>query len=187
MLSPRIELAITTMLEAHGLGRRKSGQSFEATHVLAVGLIVKDFGFGEDAVISGILHDTLEDTDLERSIIKRRFGPQVLATVEDVTEPSRRSSWRNRKDTYISQIRETPRDDARAVAAADKIHNLSSMVAGLEEQGPGFADAFTAGLADMVWYQETVHQTLADRWSHVILDEHERQLARFVYIARSHL
>ena len=55
MLSPRIELAITTMLEAHGLGRRKSGQSCEATHVLAVGLIVKDFGFGEDAVISGIL------------------------------------------------------------------------------------------------------------------------------------
>ncbi|MBM41202.1 MAG: hypothetical protein CL483_04665 [Acidobacteria bacterium] len=187
MLSPRIELAITTMLEAHGLGRRKSGRSFEATHVLAVGLIVKDSGFNENAVIAGILHDTLEDTDLERKIIERRFGPDVLATVEDVTEPPRRVSWRTRKDSYITQIRDTPRDDARAVASADKIHNLSSMVAGLEEYGPSFADVFTAGLSDMVWYQETVHQTLAERWSHDILDEHERELTRFVEIARNYM
>ncbi len=185
MLSPRIELAITTMLEAHGLGRRKSGQSFEATHVLAVGLLVKDFGFGEDAVISGILHDTLEDTDLERTVIERRFGAHVLATVEDVTEPPRGTRWRARKETYIAQLRDTPRDDARAVASADKIHNLSSMVTGLEAQGPSFADVFTAGLSEMVWYQETVHQTLSERWRHEILVEHEKQLTRFVEIARS--
>ncbi len=54
MFSPRVELAITTMLEAHGLGRRKAGSGFEATHVLSVAIIVGDFGFAEDAVVAAV-------------------------------------------------------------------------------------------------------------------------------------
>ena len=50
MYSPLIEIAITTMLEAHGLNRRKAQGGFEATHVLAVGFLVDQFGFGEEAI-----------------------------------------------------------------------------------------------------------------------------------------
>ena len=180
MLSPRVELAITTMLEAHGLGRRKAGPNFEATHVLAVGIVVRDHGFDEDAVIGGILHDTLEDTELHRDVIRERFGSHVLAVVEDVTEPPRRMPWRDRKETYIARLRASPRDASRAVASADKIHNLSSMTAGLDTQGRAFTEVFTAGLDDMVWYQQTVHRMLTDVWRHPILDEHGRRLERFL-------
>ena len=183
MYSPRIESAVTTMIEAHGLGRRKAGRGFEATHVLAVAFIAHDFGFDDDTVIAAILHDTLEDTDLEPEVIRRRFGPHVLSMVEDVTEPPRVVPWRARKEAYIERLRASPRDGARAVASADKIHNLSSLVAGLEARGPAFIDAFTTGIDEMVWYQRSVYRMLADAWSHPILDEHRRRLDRFLAVA----
>ena len=184
MFSPQVELAITTMLEAHKLRRRKAGRTFEATHALAVGMIVGDFGFSERAVVAAILHDTLEDTTLERGMIRDRFGARMLAIVEDVTEPPRTVPWRRRKESYIARLRQSPGDDARAVASADKIHNLSSMIIGFGTEGARFADVFSAGLEDMVWYQRQVHEMLAEAWTHPILDEHGRQLDQFLTVTQ---
>jgi (p)ppGpp synthase/HD superfamily hydrolase len=185
MFSPVVELAVTTMLEAHKLRRRKAGQSFEATHALAVAMIVGDFGFGERAVVSAILHDTLEDTALERAVIRERFGARVLAIVSDVTEPPQTVAWRNRKDSYIERLRRSSEDEARAVASADKIHNLASMVTGLETEGLRFAEIFSASLDDMIWYQRKVHEMLSEAWTHPILNEHGRQLDRFLAATES--
>ncbi len=184
MFSPRVEMAITTMLEAHGLGRRKAGSGFQATHVLSVALIVGDFGFAEDAVVAAVLHDVLEDTTLDRDVIRQRFGERVLAIVSDVTEPPKSVPWRTRKETYIEHLRRCSRDEARAVASADKIHNLSNMVTGFETRGRAFADVFTSGIDGMIWYHERVHQMLADTWAHPILDEHGRRLDLFLAAAR---
>lgn len=180
MFSPRIELAITTAIEAHGLRRRKAGSAFEATHALSVGLIVSDFGGAENSVVAALLHDTLEDTLLDQEVIRDRFGDYVLAIVTDLTEPKKPVAWRRRKEAYIECLRQSPRDESRTVASADKIHNLSSMVDGLENQGVTFLDMFTAGLEGMVWFQREVHRMLTKEWSHPILDEHGRQLERFL-------
>ena len=183
LYSDRVELAVVTALEAHGLRRRKAGRGFEVAHAASVALIVGDHGFDEDTVIAALLHDTLEDTDLAPSVIRERFGGLVLAMVEDVSEPPRPARWRARKTVYIDQLRRTPRDGALAVASADKIHNLTKMVAGMRERGAGFLAAFTAGLDEMLWYQREVHRTLRERWSHPILDEHADRLDRFVAAA----
>lgn len=184
MFSPQVEYAITTMLEAHQLRRRKAGPSFEATHALAVGMIVGDFGFGERAVVAAILHDTLEDTPLPPDTIRERFGARVLAIVSDVTEPARTVPWRHRKESYIERLRHSPEDDARAVASADKIHNLTSMITGLQADGLRFADVFSAGLDDMVWYQQRVYDILSESSTHAIVHEHGRQLDRFLAALR---
>jgi len=185
MFSPRIELAITTAIEAHGLRRRKAGSAFEATHALSVGLIVSDFGGAENSVVAALLHDTLEDTLLNQEVIRDRFGDYVLAIVTDLTEPKKPVAWRRRKEAYIECLRQSPRDESRTVASADKIHNLSSMVDGLENQGVTFIDMFTAGLEGMVWFQREVHRMLTKEWSHPILDEHGRQLERFLLAAKN--
>ena len=70
MYSPRVDLAVSTLLDAHGLKKRKAGRGYEASHALAVAMIVSDYGFEEDAIIAAILHDTLEDTDLDRRVIR---------------------------------------------------------------------------------------------------------------------
>ena len=71
MYSPRVEEAVTTMLEAHGVARRKAGQSFQATHALSVAMIVTDCGFDEDTVVAALLHTTRSRT---RTLLPTRSG-----------------------------------------------------------------------------------------------------------------
>ena len=181
--SERLELALTTAFEAHGLRRRITGVGFEASHVTAVALIAFDFGFNEDTVVSALLHDTLEDTDLAPDVIESRFGKHVLLMVQDVTEPPKPAPWRERKTVYINQFRTTPRHGSLAIASADKIHNLSKMVSGIEAHGPTFLKAFTTGLEEILWYQQSVHESLSARWKHPILAAHRRELEAFVAAA----
>jgi (p)ppGpp synthase/HD superfamily hydrolase len=183
MYSPRVELAVATALEAHGLSRRKAGRGFEISHVTSVAMIAADYGCDEDTIVAALLHDTLEDTALEPDVIRSRFGPLVLAMVQDVSEPPKPHPWRARKEAYIEQLRATPRAGARAVASADKIHNLSKMTQGLRTQGHPFIRPFSAPLDEMVWYQRAVLATLQGAWSHAILEEHARQTAAFLAAA----
>ena len=178
--SERLELALTTALEAHGLRRRKAGRGFEVSHVASVALIAADHGCDEATVVAAFLHDVLEDTDLAPAEIANRFGSDVLDMVLDVTEPPKQAAWRDRKTTYIEQLRTTPRHGSLAIASADKIHNLSRMVAGVEARGVRFINVFTASLEEMLWYQHTVYETLSARWDHPILDSHRRELDMFV-------
>ena len=48
---------------AHGEQFRKSGEPY-IIHPLAVKKILEDWGMDEDTIIAGILHDTVEDTNL---------------------------------------------------------------------------------------------------------------------------
>ena len=113
MYSARVEHAVTTMLEAHGLSRRKAGRGFEASHALSVALIAADFGFDEDTIVAALLHDTLEDTDLDPHVIETRFGEPVLRMVQDVSEPPKPARWKTRKLAYLEQLRRTRRGSAR--------------------------------------------------------------------------
>lgn len=184
LYSPRLELALATALEAHGLQRRKAGRGFEVTHVASVALITADFGCDEDTVVAALLHDTLEDTPLDPEIIRSRFGDLVLGMVRDVSEPPKPRPWRMRKEAYIEQLRRTPRMGSLAIASADKIHNLTQMAEGLQARGLAFAGAFTAGLEAMQWYHHAVFDMAAARWDHAILGEHRRRLDAFVAAAR---
>jgi hypothetical protein len=103
--------------------------------------------------------------------------------VEDVSEPPQPARWKTRKLAYLEQLRTTPRLGALAVAAADKIHNLTKMTAGIETRGAAFLDAFSAGPREMLWYQNAVYDLAAGRWSHPILEEHRRRLDAFVEAA----
>ena len=187
MYSPRVDLAVSTLLDAHGLKKRKAGRGYEASHALAVAMIVSDYGFEEDAIIAAILHDTLEDTDLDRRVIRSTFGDLVLAIVEDVTEPPKEVSWRDRKAAYIEQLRRTPRDAGRAVASADKIHNMSRMIEGVRSQGHAYWRPFNAGPDQMTWYHQAVLNMLRETWRHAILHEHSRVLADFLAATRAGL
>ena len=185
MYSARVERAAATMLEAHGLRRRKAGRGFEASHALSVAWIASDFDCDEDTVVAALLHDTLEDTDLDPGVIAERFGEPVLRMVRDVSEPPRPARWKTRKLAYLDQLRTTPRLGSLAVASADKIHNLTKMVSGIEARGAAFLDAFSAGLEEMLWYQNAVYDLAAGRWSHAILAEHRRRLDAFAAAAEA--
>ena len=72
--------------KAHDGTRRKSGEPY-IFHPLAVALIaVKEVGLGPIAVISALLHDVVEDTDITLDELRMVFGERVAVIVDGVTK-----------------------------------------------------------------------------------------------------
>ena len=71
---------------AHAGTRRKSGEPY-IFHPLSVALIaVKEVGLGPIAVISALLHDVVEDTDITLDELRMVFGDRVATIVDGVTK-----------------------------------------------------------------------------------------------------
>jgi guanosine-3',5'-bis(diphosphate) 3'-pyrophosphohydrolase len=81
-----IKKAFNTSLEAHKDMRRKSGEPY-IYHPLAVAQIaVEEIGLGTTSIVSALLHDVVEDTELEIEDIKRDFGPKVAQIIDGLTK-----------------------------------------------------------------------------------------------------
>lgn len=108
------------------------------THPLAVADILAKYTTDENVIVAGILHDTLEDCDYTYEQLQREFGSSVASIVADVTEDfalkrtlGEKESWALRKQKYLDHLRDAS-GEALMVCAADKIHNLNSIIAAYE-------------------------------------------------------
>ena len=89
-LTPDEEASIVRAFQianrAHAGTRRKSGEPY-IFHPLAVAMIaVKEVGLGPTAVISALLHDVVEDTDITLDELRMVFGDRVATIVDGVTK-----------------------------------------------------------------------------------------------------
>ena len=82
--SPRLKEAINIATKAHEGQLRKTGEPY-IIHPLAVMKILQEWNMDEDTIIAGILHDTVEDTDLSLKEIEDTFGKDVAFLVNGVT------------------------------------------------------------------------------------------------------
>jgi len=81
-----IKKAFNTSLEAHKEMRRKSGEPY-IYHPLSVAQIcVEEIGLGTTSIICALLHDTVEDTELELEDIDRDFGSKVGKIIDGLTK-----------------------------------------------------------------------------------------------------
>ena len=105
---------------------------------MAVKKILEDWGMDEDTVIAGILHDTVEDTDLTLNDIKKEFGESVAFLVDGVTKLSTARNGMRDIDSYLPQTKDNflrlmiaLGDDIRVliIKLADRLHNLRTLSA----------------------------------------------------------
>ena len=91
-LRPSARQAVRYALEvaflAHRGQTRRSGQPF-VTHPVAVASILAETRMDRDAVVSGLLHDTVEDTDMTFQEVEAMFGRDVRGIVEGETKVSK--------------------------------------------------------------------------------------------------
>jgi GTP diphosphokinase / guanosine-3',5'-bis(diphosphate) 3'-diphosphatase len=71
--------------EAHREQRRLSGEPY-INHCLAVASILADLRVPPEVVAAGLLHDTVEDTSVTLSDIRRDFGETISVLVDGVTK-----------------------------------------------------------------------------------------------------
>jgi len=161
----RVERGIALAARAHaGQVRKGDGQLPYVVHPVTVALILSRFTSDEDIIVAGLLHDTLEDTDLTADDIEREFGPKVREMVEDVTEPDLPGlSWDTRKARYLRHLQSAPRG-ALLVAGADKIANLISMIAAHAETGDGLWERFNGPPGQKLAFYRQVHALIRSAW-----------------------
>jgi (p)ppGpp synthase/HD superfamily hydrolase len=103
------------------LGQTYDGVFPYKKHITDVMDVLKQFGFGNKHLISGALHDALEDTALSYNKIKRHFGLEVAEMVYCVTDELGRNRAEKKRKT-LPKTASNP--DAIIVKLADRIANL---------------------------------------------------------------
>ena len=132
-----VEKAYAFAYDKHDGVFRKDGTPY-ITHCLEVAYILADMDRSNEEIAAGILHDTVEDTDVTTGDISRHFSPQVARIVEAVTniEPYLPEDCELQKED-IDELSDNKLLDeilmgcpeALYVKVADRLHNLSTMSA----------------------------------------------------------
>jgi len=147
--------ARTVAEAAHqGQVKKSSGDSF-ITHPLAVAGILTRHRFGPELIAAGLLHDTVEKTELTHDDIHEMFGEKVAAIVSGCTAHSDTGTWKERKGRHISFLKTASRD-VKIVACADKLHNLQIIAEELERVGDTVWERFAEGRQSREWYYRTL-------------------------------
>ncbi len=122
-------------VKSHKGQKRKSGQPF-INHPLSVAGILIEWNMDLSSVISGILHDTVEDTDLTLEEIEKQFGKTIAIIVDGLTKVSKARSGMNDLSTYLpettdnlSKLLIASSTDIRVIIIklADRFHNLTEL------------------------------------------------------------
>ena len=80
-----IQHAYRVAEEAHRGQKRNSGEPY-INHCLAVAQILAELRVPPEVMAAGLLHDTVEDTDLTLDDIQRDFGDTIASLVDGVTK-----------------------------------------------------------------------------------------------------
>jgi (p)ppGpp synthase/HD superfamily hydrolase len=159
----------------HGQLRKGTGIPYIA-HILGVAALALEYGADEEEAIAALLHDAAEDGGGEATLaeIRARFGDivgDIVLGCSDslVEDPEDKLPWQERKENYLAHL-----DHASAsvclVSAADKLHNVRSIIRDYHEHGDAIWDRFQGRRDGTLWYYETV--------SNLLIRRHRTQLTR---------
>ena len=154
--------AIELAARAHrGQVRKGSGVPY-LIHPLNVAKLLIQEGCEEEVVVAGLMHDTVEDTDMELADIEAEFGPRVAAMVAGASEPDRRASWEERKQHTIVSAAGAP-EEVLWIICADKLDNIRSLREDLQHTGPALWTRFNRPQPAQAWYYRTLLAQLEQR------------------------
>ncbi|MBT2692064.1 HD domain-containing protein [Bacillus sp. ISL-55] len=172
-----IEKALQIASMAHEGQYRKNTKIPYIAHPVAVGMILQKAGYREEMIAAGILHDTVEDTDLTLEDIEREFGKEIAMIVGGCSEPDKSLSWEERKEHTIEFLK-TASEEIRVVACADKLHNVRSIRKDVEQCGEEVWSRFKRGRDKQDWYYRKLLKSIGHSSTFPLLEELEMEIER---------
>lgn len=161
-VSARLADALQYALTVHGADYRKGTTIPYVSHLLGVASLVLEHGGREDEVIAALLHDTAEDGGGEARLahLEVSFGRRVrdiVGACSDslVANPAEKEDWWERKVRYLCHLPDAP-PDALLVSAADKLHNLRSILTDFAAHGDALWERFKAKDEGTIWYYRSL-------------------------------
>ncbi len=117
-------------LEAHKNQKRVSGLPY-VVHPIAVADILAELKLDSATIITGLLHDTIEDTKATYDIVLQEFGKEVADLVDGVTKISaleNKASENSQAENFRKLILATSKDiRVLLVKLADRLHNMRTI------------------------------------------------------------
>jgi (p)ppGpp synthase/HD superfamily hydrolase len=133
---PITRQALEFATERHQGQWREADRAPFILHPLEVAHLLRGRGYPDEVVAAGVLHDILEDTDVEADELQRVFGANVADMVCSVSEAQGEGGgYRERKARLREAVAEAGGDTV-AVYAADKIAKARELRLGLVRRSP---------------------------------------------------
>ncbi len=125
-----IQKAYILSKTAHGNQKRHSGDPY-FTHPLAVAEILIDLKLDQQSIITALLHDVVEDTDVTLEEIENDFGEDIARLVDGVTKLGKIESISSseRVAENFRKLALAMSEDIRVllVKLADRLHNMRTL------------------------------------------------------------
>lgn len=128
-------------------------------HPIGVGMLLEEYGYDDEVVSAGYLHDVVEDTSYTIFDIEKEFGKGVADLVMGASEPDKSLSWEERKIHTIEETKNLPLRN-KLVICADKINNLEDLMIKFTKNGNRDFSAFKRGEDKQRWYYTSVYESL---------------------------
>lgn len=166
-------LALQTAWQAHSQQKRKGSEIPYIIHPIEVAIILIENGVEEDLITAGLLHDTLEDTNINKAFITEKFGEHVTELVLAASEPDKLklnkklgleediATWKSRKTHTINYIASAPLE-VKLLTCADKLSNIRSMVKDYKVVKNELWKRFNANCSEQRWYYEELVCSLCE-------------------------
>lgn len=126
----KIKKAFEIAYEAHKDVRRKSGEPYIYHPLEVARIVVDEMGLGATSIVCALLHDVVEDTEIELKDIEGQFGTKIskiidgLTKIKDASDKSLSMQAENFKKMLL-----TISEDIRVVfiKIADRLHNMRTL------------------------------------------------------------
>ena len=126
----RLEAAYSLARVAHEGQFRISGEPY-VSHPLAVTEILSQWHLDAQALIAGLLHDVMEDSDVSKEDITRQFGKTAAELVDGVSKLDRiefKSYEEAQAENYRKMFLAMARDvRVILIKLADRLHNMRTL------------------------------------------------------------
>ena len=128
--SDSLNKAYSFALEAHQNQKREEGVPY-IIHPIAVAKILTELKLDSATITTGLLHDTIEDTNVTYDTVKKEFGEEVANLVDGVTKISAledKASEDSKAENFRKLILATSKDiRVLLVKLADRLHNMRTI------------------------------------------------------------
>ena len=169
-----IQEAINKAAELHRGQVRKGGGLPYIVHPFSAAMILLDYTNDDNIIAAGLLHDVLEDVeDYNFKDLKRDFGEKIATIVKEGSQEGQdlgKENWRERKESYLRHLGNASHE-AMMVCAADKIHNLISLIEAYKKRGKEVFKKFNAPINEKMEFYGKVLEILQRRLDNKIVQE----------------
>ncbi len=117
--------------KAHKGQKRKSGEPY-LIHPVCVAIILTQIQMDTEAIVGGLLHDVIEDTEFSEQDIVEMFSKEIAILVEGVTKLTQLNYSADKLDVQAENLRKmflAMAKDIRVIIIklADRLHNMRTL------------------------------------------------------------